>query len=197
MALAATLLGSTLAAQAQDATVPVATLDRGLSELLVTPTSVPFAQRYAKMAPIVDQAFGYTAILQAIVGPRWGSRPAAQQQALLTSFRRYTVANYVANFSAGAGTAIKLKPGSQTVGDGQLVSTLIAPATGEATAINYVVKQGAQGWRITDVYLDGTISQVAVQRSDFRSLLSSDNADALIKRLDSKVAELSGGAVKP
>ena len=197
MALAATLLGSTLAAQAQDATVPVATLDRGLSELLVTPTSVPFAQRYAKMAPIVDQAFGYTAILQAIVGPRWGSLPAAQQQALLTSFRRYTVSNYVANFSAGAGTAIKLKPGSQTVGDGQLVSTLIAPATGDATAINYVVKRGAQGWRITDVYLDGTISQVAVQRSDFRSLLSSDNADALIKRLDSKVAELSGGAVKP
>ena len=184
-------------AQPRDPTVPVANLDRGLSGLLTTPSSVPFAQRYAKIAPIVDQAFAYRPILQAIVGPGWSGLPAAQQNGLLMSFRRYTVSNYVANFSAGDGTVIILKPGSQTVGNSQVVSTSITPATGEPTAINYVVKQGADGWRITDVYLDGTISQVAVQRSDFRSLLTPGNAEALIKRLDTKVDELSGGTVKP
>ena len=184
-------------AQPQEPTTPVVILDGGLSGLLVTASTVPFEQRYAMMAPIVDQAFNYIEVLQTIVGPRWTSLPVGQQRMLLMSFRRYTIANYVANFTAGNGTVIRLKPGSQVVGEGQVVSTVIAPATGEATEIKYVVKRSTQGWRITDVYLDGTISQVAVQRSDFRNLLASGSAEPLIGRLDSKVQELSGGAVKP
>ena len=198
MTVTAVLLSSSLAAaQPSDPTVPVAILDRGLSELLSTPSNVPFAQRYAKMALIADQVFDYRAILQAIAGAQWATLPAAQQNKLLASFRRYTVSNYVANFSAGTGTSIKLQPGAQAAGDGRLVSTLIAPATGEATAINYIVRQSPQGWRVTDVYLDGTISQVAVQRSDFRRLLTSDDGAALVRKLDTKAEELSGGAVKP
>lgn len=184
-------------AQPRGPATPVVVLDLGLSELLETASNVPFEDRYAKMVPVVDQAFDCGAILQAIVGPRWATLPVAQQQTLLRSFRRYTVSNYVANFSAGNGTVIKLQPGSQAIGEDQLVSTLVAPATGEPTKVKYLVKQGPRGWRITDVYLDGTISQVAVQRSDFRSLLKPSNAEALIQRLDDKVAQLSGGAVKP
>jgi phospholipid transport system substrate-binding protein len=51
------------------------------------------------------------------------------------------------------------------------------------------------GWRVTDVLLDGTISRVAVQRSDFRSLLGHGDATALIASLKRKVANLSGGTM--
>lgn len=185
------------AAQTQGPRDPVITLDRGLTKLLSTPTSIPFERRYLDMLPVIDEAFDLDAALQAIVRPNWVSLTAVDRQALLASFRRYTVSSYVVNFSAGNGTVIKLQPGIQAVGDGQLVSTLIAPSTGDPTKVNYVVKQEGQGWQITDVYLDGSISQVAVQRSDFRSLLTAHSAAELIQRLDSKVAELSDGAVKP
>ncbi|MGH7191895.1 MAG: hypothetical protein ACREF0_22195 [Acetobacteraceae bacterium] len=46
-----------------------------------------------------------------------------------------------------------------------------------------------------DVLLDGTISQVAVQRSDFQSFLTSGGAPALVAALHKKVASLSGGAL--
>jgi hypothetical protein len=43
--------------------------------------------------------------------------------------------------------------------------------------------------------LDGTISRVAVQHSDFRGLLGSGDAANLIASLQRKAADLSGGSM--
>ena len=56
------------------------------------------------------------------------------------------------------------------------------------------MRQTPGGWRAVDVLLNGSISRVAVQRSDFRSLLDQGSASRLIANLQGKVAELSGGA---
>ena len=49
------------------------------------------------------------------------------------------------------------------------------------------------GWKAVDVLEDGSISRVAVQRSDFRQLLDSGGLPALTTALRQKVATLSGG----
>ncbi len=56
--------------------------------------------------------------------------------------------------------------------------------------IDYVMRGGAGGWRIVDVLLNGSISRVAVQRSDFRALLESGNPAALIDSLKRKVCRV-------
>ena len=43
--------------------------------------------------------------------------------------------------------------------------------------------------------LNGSISQVAVQRSDFRASVTAGDASALIQSLQRKTAELSGGTL--
>jgi phospholipid transport system substrate-binding protein len=48
---------------------------------------------------------------------------------------------------------------------------------------------------VIDVLLDGTISRVAVQRSDFRGLLADGDASALVASLEQKIADLSGGTL--
>jgi phospholipid transport system substrate-binding protein len=58
------------------------------------------------------------------------------------------------------------------------------------------MRHEAGGWRAIDVLEEGTISQVAVQRSDFRSLVA-NGAGPLIESLRAKVATMSGGAIKP
>jgi phospholipid transport system substrate-binding protein len=45
-----------------------------------------------------------------------------------------------------------------------------------------------------DVLADGAISRVAVQRSDFRRLLTRGGAPALAESLRMKSADLAGGA---
>ena len=49
-------------------------------------------------------------------------------------------------------------------------------------------------WKAVDVLEQGTISQAAVQRSDFRSLIAG-GADKLIASLQAKVQTLSGGTI--
>ncbi len=53
------------------------------------------------------------------------------------------------------------------------MQTQIVSASGGVTKVDYVMRRFPQGWQAIDVLLDGHISQVAVQRSDFDSTLSS------------------------
>ena len=59
------------------------------------------------------------------------------------------------------------------------------------TRLDYVVSDGPNGWQITDVLLNGTISQVAIHSSDFSSLVTSGDATQLIDALKKKTATLA------
>jgi phospholipid transport system substrate-binding protein len=51
-------------------------------------------------------------------------------------------------------------------------------------------------WQIADVYLDGTISQLATQRSEFHSILQREGVNGLIMALDRKVDLLTRNVAK-
>jgi phospholipid transport system substrate-binding protein len=51
-------------------------------------------------------------------------------------------------------------------------------------------------WQISDVYLDGTISQLAVHRSEFNSVLRREGVDGLTVALNRKVDLLGRGVAK-
>ena len=197
--LAATALvlssGAALA-QGADPSTPIKTLDAALLVALKTGAQ-PFPTRYAALAPAVDQAFNLPQILQTVVGLRWAAIPADQQKKLLATFRAYTISSYASNFNSDTGDRIELLPATRTIPSGTVVETQIVPKTGDATKIDYVMRQGAAGWQAVDVLEEGTISQVAVQRSDFRSLLSGGGADKLTASLQAKVDTMSGGTIKP
>ncbi len=193
----AVLLALCPAVQAQEsAGAPIAALDQALLAAARTGKQ-PFTERFNALSPVVERALDLPAILQTSVGPRWAELPAEQQAQLLSVFRTFTVASYVANFNAYNGEQIDLLPETRAVGQEQVVETQIVPSGGKPIRIDYVMRQGEDGWQAVDVLLEGSISRVAVQRSDFRALLGSGNADALIASLQKKVADLSGGAMKP
>ena len=54
--------------------------------------------------------------------------------------------------------------------------------------INYLVRGG----RVIDVYLNGTISDLAMRRDEFTSIIASGGADALVKRLQDRTLSLLG-----
>jgi phospholipid transport system substrate-binding protein len=103
---------------------------------------------------------------------------------------------YFANFDSDAGQSFSVSPAARDLGDGRLVvESRIIPVNGDATQLDYVMKQTASGWKVVDVLAAGSISRVAVQRSDFRHLLSSGGGEALLSSLQRKISDLSGGAL--
>ena len=188
-------LGRLALAADADAAAPINALNRGLIAGMRAGKATPFPQRYNTLAPLVEGAFDIPGILQASVGPRWAALPPAQQSQLLDVFRRFTVASYVANFDSFNGETLEVLPISRNVGADQVVATQIVPSGGAPTRIDYVMRRTPAGWRAVDVLLNGSISRVAVQRSDFRSLLGSGDAGPLIQSLQRKTADLSGGTL--
>jgi phospholipid transport system substrate-binding protein len=115
---------------------------------------------------------------------------------LRSVFRSYTIASFVANFDQYDGEVFEIDSATRAVGADLVVGTRIVPRTGSAKRLDYLMRQSGSEWRVVDVLADGTISRVAVQRSDFRALLGRDNnTGALIASLRRKVADLSGGTV--
>lgn len=188
-------LGRLALAADAEASAPIAVLNRGLLAGMRAGKATPFPQRYNTLAPLVEGAFDIPGILQASVGPRWSALPPAQQAQLLDVFRRFTIASYVANFDSFGGEKLEVLPDSRSVGADQVIATQIVPSSGAATRIDYVMRRTPAGWRAVDVLLNGSISRVAVQRSDFRSLLGSGDAGPLIQSLQRKTADLSGGTL--
>ena len=198
MSVPLVLAASGIQAQAQSTTGAPATISQFyvvLLQIMKEGRDTPFQQRYQTLAPAVDQAFDLQGILRVSVGPYWRTLPPAQQQELLTVFRAFTIANYVSNFHSYKGRVIAVSPNTRAVGTEQVVSTTITKPNRDPLRIDYVLRQEATGWKVVDVLLDGTISRVAVQRSDFASLVTQGNASQLIASLKSKVSTLSDGAI--
>ena len=154
-----------------------------------------FAQRAQLLAPVIGQVFDLPQVLQSSVGLRYRTLPDAQKQQLLDQFRQFTVARYVSNFKPGGTDSFKVDPAvtASPVPGQQIVHTRIV--SGDAsTTLNYVMRPGPGGaWQVVDVLLDGNISQVAVQRADFGSSLSSGDATPLIDSLRKKTQAFSEG----
>jgi phospholipid transport system substrate-binding protein len=174
---------------------PIAALNAGLLAAMHAGQSTPYEQRYAALAPIVERTFDLQTILETSVGPKWQTFTPAQQDQLRSEFTRFTVASYLANFSSFGGERFEVSPDLRAVGAEQVVETKIIPLKGDAARIDYVMRQEDPGWRAVDVLLDGSISRVAVQRSDFRHLVES-GPEPLIESLQKKSAMLAAGKSK-
>jgi phospholipid transport system substrate-binding protein len=196
LAVVAMMSGVPSAQGAADPTAPIQQLDAALLAAMRAGENTPFAQRYAMLAPAVEQAFDLNAVLRSAVGLSWESMPANQRAALASTFDRYTISNYAANFDSYNGQSFRVLPETRALANGEVVvRTQIVRRDDSPVEIDYVMRRTPVGWKAVDVLSDGSISQVAVQRSDFRELLASGGAPALQAGLQRKVSTLSNGAL--
>jgi phospholipid transport system substrate-binding protein len=172
---------------------PVQRLIAGLLSIMKAGMATPFQLRFATLGPVIDQSFDLETILKQSVGSTWGTLPPDQQNMLEDAFRRYTVASYVNSFDNYNGQRFDVSPQTRTVGADQVVQTHLIPKSGESHELDYVVRQQPAGWKVVDVLAEGSISRVAVQRSDFRRLLARGGAQALADTLRAKSADMSDG----
>jgi phospholipid transport system substrate-binding protein len=192
---AAAVLPRLAHAQAASPTAPILALNTALVAAMKAGDSVPFAKRYQMLAPAIDQGFDLPRIIAVSVGSYWSGLPDAQRQKLQQVFRSFIIADYIANFHSYAGEVATVAPITRAVGAEQVVTSTITKPSGDAVRIDYVMGQTNGRWQVQDILLDGTISRVAVQRSDFSALLAQGNAMPLIASLEQKVSTLSGGAI--
>ena len=175
------------------ALAPVQALIAGLLTIMKQGRVTPFALRVAALAPTIDRSFDLDAILRASVGSGFDAMKATEQDSLHSAFHDYTIASYVNSFDSFSGQRFDVQPDTRAIGNGdQIVQTRIVPTSGDPHALDYVMRAKGGAWRVVDVLAEGSVSRVAVQRSDFRRIISDGGATALVASLRAKAAELGG-----
>jgi phospholipid transport system substrate-binding protein len=74
------------------------------------------------------------------------------------------------------------------------VKSQIVKANGEPVQVDYLMRRSGDSWLISDIYVDGAISEVATRRSEFAGILKAEGIDGLISALNRKADLLTGTA---
>jgi phospholipid transport system substrate-binding protein len=138
----------------------------------------------------VRQVFDIPFMTRLAVGPQWASLSEAQRQQVSQAFERYVAAIYAERFDSYSGEQLQVI-GEQPSTAGTIVTSRIVKSSGEPVQIDYLMRQNGGTWQIADVYLNGTISELATRRSEFAAILQSGGISGLIQALNTKAAALA------
>ena len=120
------------------------------------------------------------------VGSPWATLTETQRQQMTESFGRYVSALYADRFDSYSGQQLEVTD-EQPAPSGIKIRSRIIKSNGEPVQVDYLMRPNGQSWLISDIYLDGAISEVATRRSEFAAILKSEGIDGLIAALNRKV----------
>ncbi len=152
-----------------------------------------FDGRFAKIEPAVRQAFDLEFMASKVLGRGWKGLTPEQQTEWLATFTRLTASNYAGRFVGEKG------PSFETLGqeDGThgtvVVRTQLVDPGKENVVLTYRLRETPTGWKVIDCYLNGTVSEIALRRSEYGSVLRRDGFETLLAAVNSKSEELASG----
>jgi phospholipid transport system substrate-binding protein len=192
--LTALLLLVCIGGQAGAATdEPPATVERlngALLDAMKNATQLGFQGRYDHLAPVLEQSFAFSEMARIAVGQHWSQLSPAQRTELVAHFRHMSITTFAVRFDGYSGERFEVVGQTDAPQGRVVVLSRIVKASGESVPLNYVFTEVDGGWRAVDVYLQGTISQLAIYRSEFVSVLNREGYDGLIRRIDEKIARM-------
>jgi phospholipid transport system substrate-binding protein len=147
--------------------------------------------RYSQLAPVIRRTFDLPLMARLSVGPVWATLSEAQKQQVTDSYGRYISAVYAERFDSYHGQKLQVT-GQDPAPAGVLVRSRIVKADGDPVRVDYLMHQSGDTWLIADIYLDGTISELATRRSEFASIIRNQGIDGLIEALNRKADMLTG-----
>lgn len=183
--LAATLMMATsVVAYAEDPAVqPVQSFYDTLLSTMKQGKQLGFKGRYEKLKPVIEQSFDLPGMTRLSVGPVWNTMSPADQQSVTAALSRYTIASYASNFNSFNGEKFVVEPAATDRKADKVVMSKLVTKT-ETIPFNYLMRKNGASWKVIDIYLNGYVSQMAKQRSDFGATVASGGASALVKKLD-------------
>jgi phospholipid transport system substrate-binding protein len=146
--------------------------------------------RYRVLEPEINKRFDLRLMIALASGKHWRSADKNSRKRLTEAFRKFSTATYASRFSGYSGQSFQTLKVSAGPRKTELVGTEIRRPDDKPVALTYVTRKASKGWRIIDVLVDNGISELAVRRSEYRSVLKSGGVSGLIQLLDQNTEKL-------
>ncbi|MBV9841984.1 MAG: ABC transporter substrate-binding protein [Sphingomonadaceae bacterium] len=138
-------------------------------------------KRAEAFEPIVRQYYDMPAVAGLVVGPGWSTMSAADKASVIKALTRHSAVSLARNFDKYGGERFSVSPNVVNRGETQLVSVTIASNSSSDTIVYRMRKTGGE-WKIIDAVAGG-VSQLALQRADLATTISSGGAAGLTSKL--------------
>ena len=136
----------------------------------------------AMIDDVVKNSYDLEKMGKIIIGVDWKQMDTKNQKEFINVFKRFISVNYFRRFNK----INELDFEHQTVTnikDKFKLARVILTADNEKFKIDYLLGFKNEKWKIFDVLLDGSISEVATKKSDFKKIIKEKGVSGLVKNL--------------
>jgi phospholipid transport system substrate-binding protein len=196
LASAAAAVAAFRPARAQSTQAPVAVVEgfhAVLLEVMRNARSLGIRGRTGRLGPAMEAAFNLPAMTRIAVGPPWSGLSPSDQAALVRAFSEWSVATYADRFDGYGGEGFRTLGENPLPNGDRLVRTQLDRPRDAPVQLGYLLRESDGRWRIVDIYLTGTISELASRRAEFTTLLREGGAARLVAELRARTESLLRG----
>jgi phospholipid transport system substrate-binding protein len=129
-------------------------------------------------------------IARIVVGKQSEELTPEQQAKLEGVFSKLSVSAYAHNFKSYSGESFSFVSEEETGRGGVVIHTNLLIPGDKDVKFDYMMKKKDEGWQIINIIADG-VSDLALKRSDYTSVLSREGFDALIAKINEKIESYS------
>lgn len=198
--LAVTLIMATGSLQAEapetsensEAKQVVSVLQDGLIQAMQQGQKNGYSGRQQLLAPIIEQTHDLAFVVRSVLGSHWIKLDADQQQTITRVFQENSIATYADRFDQYDQydqEQFVIIDQTQLPRNRLLVRSQLTRLDDKPVNFDYVMDKSSGSWRIINILVDG-VSDLALKRAEYGSILQKDGITALIDLLQNKTASI-------
>ncbi len=172
----------------------IAALNDSLLDVLRQANDTNYARRFELLAPTLESTFDLPYMARQAVGRAFLDLDEAERQTWYRLFHTYMTANYASRFDRFSNQSFEILGEEPATADTVFVRTQVIDPGAENVDLSYRLRNSPAGWKVIDVYLKGTVSELALRRSDFAAVLKREGFDALVASIQKMIDEFANSA---
>ena len=167
-----------------EATQTISKLHQGLKKISGQNVGI-----YNTTKKLITETYDTEKMLKMIIGDSWKNLNNEVKKEIINVFEEYIAKNYIKRFSKIKNLQFSGLE-EKKIGTYKIVKSNLILGNDEKVSISYLLSLKRQEWKIFDVLLAGSVSEVATKKSEFGSFIKKNNINLLIDALKKKNKEL-------
>lgn len=170
------------------AMVRITSFHESLIAMMKGKAGASFESRFIFLDPIISEVF-HIPTMAGVASGRYGREASDEQRANFEEvFRAFTTSNYISNFKTWDNETFETVGVEKIQEQGGIrVMTVLTTAKGDKVKLDYIMYAKGFGWQVVDIFLEGTVSEMARRATEYRKLLRASGLDGLTIALRERV----------
>jgi phospholipid transport system substrate-binding protein len=152
-----------------------------------------YESRLQRLRPVMAETFDFAFMAEKAIGRFWAKLDEKDRERWRNTFTDFMTANYAGRLNKNNGQTIEMLGSEVASSNTVVVRTRVIDPQRETVNLSYRMHQTPNGWRVIDIYLNGTVSELALRRADYATVLKTNGFEALVASVNDKIADLKAG----